>query len=482
MSGIVGSTASSCTNQILSALGAIRHRGPAGSRVVEKPWGTLAQLWTSDQATRFQTATEPAVVMDGQIHNWRDLSPGATSPLEAVARTYEAEGPEFLLRVDGQFALAIMDSEGVFLARDPLGVVPLYFATGDVTCFASEVKAFLKLGNEPTELPPGHYYHSKHGLASYAELDCDEQLDASPEDLAVGLRHRLVRAVGKPLSEGVASAWLSGGLDSSAIAALAQQQTSELHTFAIGLEGAPDLEFAGVVAGFIGSRHHEHRPTRKDLVEILPQVIYHLESFDALLVRSSMVNFLAGKMASDYAPVVFSGEGSDELFAGYDYLQGVTASHLAEELLDLTLRLHNTALQRVDRCSRAHGLRAYLPFLDREVVSLALRIPTRYKLSPATGMESKWILRAAMEGLLPSDVLHRPKAKFWEGAGVEQLLADAAEEIVSDADLKREQKLPDGSLLQSKEELLYYRLFRETFGDFESLEVVGRTKRVPTAV
>ena len=195
---------------------------------------------------------------------------------------------------------------------------------------------------------------------------------------------------------------------------MAQQQTSELHTFAIGLEGAPDLEFAGVVAGFIGSRHHEHRPTRKDLVEILPQVIYHLESFDALLVRSSMVNFLAGKMASDYAPVVFSGEGSDELFAGYDYLQGVTASHLAEELLDLTLRLHNTALQRVDRCSRAHGLRAYLPFLDREVVSLALRIPTRYKLSPATGMESKWILRAAMEGLLPSDVLHRPKAKFWE--------------------------------------------------------------------
>jgi asparagine synthase (glutamine-hydrolysing) len=213
-------------------------------------------------------------------------------------------------------------------------------------------------------------------------------------------------------------------------------------------------------------------------VKALLRVIYYLESFDAWLVRSSLLNFLVGRNAADFVPAVFSGEGGDELFAGYEYLKTLDASLLADELIDITSRLHNTALQRVDRCSTAHGLVAYVPFLDQSVVSYALRIPVRYKLFGST---EKWILRQAMIGSLPDVVLNRPKAKFWQGAGVGELLALYAEERISDADFAQERCLTNGWLLNSKEELLYYRIFKEHFGNLSDLEWMGRTKGTPVA-
>jgi asparagine synthase (glutamine-hydrolysing) len=212
------------------------------------------------------------------------------------------------------------------------------------------------------------------------------------------------------------------------------------------------------------------------MLAVLPTVIYHLESFDALLVRSSIINYLAARAAVDHVPAMLSGEGGDELFAGYAHLKQLGPVMLADELLDITQRLHNTALQRVDRCSAAHGLVAHVPFLALDVVDYAQRIPVELKLR--NGVE-KWILRQAVTGLLPPAVLQRTKAKFWEGAGVGDLLAQHAETQVSDSDFRRQRRLENGLSVHTKEDLMYYRIFREHFGDFADLGWMGRTQGAP---
>jgi asparagine synthase (glutamine-hydrolysing) len=295
--------------------------------------------------------------------------------------------------------------------------------------------------------------------------------------MAKELYHRLATAVEQRLEKGEVGSWLSGGLDSSAMAALARPHLEQLHTFAVGLPGAPDLEFARMVAGSIQAEHHEIVVSQEELLEVLPETIYHLESFDALLVRSSLTNYLAGRYAAEYVPAVLSGEGGDELFAGYDYLRSLDTEDLHDELVDITGQLHNTALQRVDRCSAAHGIVAHVPFLDPEVVDYALRIPAKHKLH--AGVE-KWILRKALDGILPRQVQNRRKAKFWAGAGVGGLMAEYADESITDSDFARERQLPNGWTLNTKEELLYYRLFCEHFGELEALEWMGRTKGAPT--
>ncbi|NLE75225.1 MAG: hypothetical protein GX605_00555 [Chloroflexi bacterium] len=154
---------------------------------------------------------------------------------------------------------------------------------------------------------------------------------------------------------------------------------------------------------------------------------------------------------------------------------------LADELTYLTKQLHNTALQRVDRSSSAHGLVALVPFLDLDVVEYARRIPAELKLRRADQTTEKWILRRALADALPDAILWRRKAKFWEGAGVQRLLARHAEATISDGEFAQERTLPNGWRLNTKEELMYYRFFREQFGDITDISWVGRTKGSPVA-
>lgn len=445
MSGIAGIAAPNEKARVDRMLDKLAHRGRSSRAVIEADAGTIGAVWG---------AVQPYSA-SGDGHAVGDALGGA------------------------RWARARIVGKRLVLERDLVGVAPLYYsrtAEGQL-CFASEVKALLELSRDIHELSPGCRYDGED-LERFFELAERPPLAGTPVVLAAELRERLATAVAGGLQTGCGEigTWLSGGLDSSAITALVRPHVKELHTFASGLSGAPDLHHARVAAEYLKTTHHDVIVSPKELFAALSRVIYHLESFDALLVRSSITNFLAAQRAADYVSAVFSGEGGDELFAGYEYLGSIPSDQLAGELLDITGRLHNTALQRVDRCAAAHGLVAHVPFLDPAVVDCALRIPTEYKLR--AGVE-KWILRQAMEGLLPDPILHRKKAKFWEGAGVGEQLAEHADASITDADFRRERTLPNGCAINTKEELMYYRVFQQHFGPIEDLSWMGRTKGAP---
>jgi asparagine synthase (glutamine-hydrolysing) len=442
MTAIAGVAATGKQALVESMLDRMGYRGTAGRRVTEEDGVTLGICWTAYQGF----GTPKSLATNG---------------------VYDLAGDERL-------AEARIVGDKLVLTRDALGVAPLYFGWDEegALCFASEVKALLLATNAVQELPPGCTFDGV-SVQSYARLDAGWPLLELAEAIAAELRRRLEKAVQKRIGDAEVGSWLSGGLDSSGLAALARPHVRTLHTFAAGLPGAPDLTHAKMAADFIRATHHEVVVDFDEILAVLPKVIYHLESFDALLVRSSITNYLVAKTASDYVPAVLSGEGGDELFAGYDYLKRIATDLLGEELLDITGRLHNTALQRVDRSASAHGTVAHVPFLDPDVVAYALCIPVEYKIRFHV---EKWILRKALQGALPSAILDRPKAKFWEGTGVGELLARHAEERITNSDFRAEQTLPNRWQLNSKEELLYYRLFREFFGEMDVLAWMGRTK------
>jgi len=445
MAGIAGVLQTGETNQVEQMLESISHRGEYGKEIWELENATIGIIWAQHEDQRVKELTRKRIFRDG---------PGHGHAVEIARKTNHWE-----------------------ISRDELGVAPLYTAFNQkgMVIFASEVKALLPFSDNITEMPPGHILTAA-GFKQNYKLGQSTHLFAENADaIAMELRSILNSAVKKCIKSDTIGSWLSGGLDSSSVAALARPYVDTLHTFAGGLKDAPDLKFAKQVADHIGSNHHEVIITLESMVKILPDVIYQLESFDALLVRSSIINLSVAFATSEYVSEVFSGEGGDELFAGYEYLKSIPVSKLDDELIDITGRLHNTALQRVDRSASAFGTTAHVIFTDPEVFEYALRIPIELKLKD--GVE-KWILRKAMTGLLPESVLTRTKSKFWEGAGVGTLLAGYASEKVSDSDFKAEKHLKNGWILNSKEELLYYRIFKDHFGEPGNLSWMGRSKGI----
>lgn len=376
------------------------------------------------------------------------------------------------------FALIAKTRKGFFAARDRLGIKPLYYGSSvnGENYFSSEVKAISSHVRRVKEFPPGHFMDHRLKLRPFTERKKEKLSFDHPEDIARELRKRIRTAVLESVSGGLTGSWLSGGLDSSIIASILVKELGNLKTFAGGIEGSSDIENAAMLANFLGTDHHEVIITKDDLVQALPATIETLESFDALLVRSSVLNYLVSKEAGQYIDVSFSGEGGDELFAGYDYLKKIPEEELEEELEDITGRMHNTSLQRVDRCARAGGLTVHVPFLHEDVVRLALSIPGRFKLRRVGNRTiEKWILRLAMDGKLPPPLLWRPKEKFWEGSGVGMILKDYAESQVSEKDFRNGRVLPNGIVLASREEFFYWRIFRERLGEIGNLDWVGRT-------
>ncbi len=504
MCGFVGSIAFSqkpASQSVFDGLQTIIHRGPDGHQLMANKSLALghARLAILDVADGHQPMTHQNkwIVFNGEIYNYKEIQQSfeeifqTDSDTEVILKLFARFGPESVARLDGMFAFAIAENDQVFLARDPLGIKPLYIILeDDAMYFASEIKALLPLGKHIQEFPAGHYWTAQTGMQRYfSDLVTLEQpgtstVEFSQEDQALPVIQKTLRnAVHKRLiadPDVPVGVSLSGGLDSSLVAALAAEVKKPLETFAVGMAGSPDVTFSRQAAVYLNTKHHVREYTFDEMLSILPEVIYYLESYDAALVRSAIPNYFLAQLASQHVKVILTGEGADELFAGYAYLHNVTDSHLHKELLTITQSLHNTNLQRADRMTMAFGLEARVPFLDVDMVNLAFRLPPAWKRPFASeqGVVEKNLLRKAFAGLLPANILHRPKQKFSAGAGSGDRLAIHARSTISKREFEQACAEHPEAALRSREELFYFRIFREQFGEQIPAGMVGRTRSV----
>ena len=383
------------------------------------------------------------------------------------------------------FAFLVAGPDGFCAARDPLGIKPLYLARANgSTYFASELKALLPFTLQVEEFPPGHWYDSATGaLHRYYSVPEPTPCSAPLEQWIERLRATFRESVRKRLMSDVPlGVFLSGGIDSSLVAALVADMAGEVHSFSVATADAPDRLRAQAAAKHLGTRHHERLYTPEEVERALPEIIYHLESYDSALVRSAAPNYFLAELASEWVKVVLSGEGADELFAGYHYLKAISdPAALARELWRITDGLHNVNLQRLDRMTMAHGLEGRVPFLDTAMIALAAEMPTELKITPDERVE-KWILRVAFEDLLPQEIIWRRKEEFGDGSGASEVIDGLAERHVTDRDFERlRQNRPDLEL-QSKADCYCFHLFREHFGDAPAVvRTVGRWVGMPPA-
>jgi asparagine synthase (glutamine-hydrolysing) len=409
-----------------------------------------------------------ALVANGEIYNAPALRAGladasfmSDSDSEVILHLLR-EGVGAVELLHGMFAFALAEGDELVLARDPLGVKPLYIGTlDDGIVFASELKAFPAESRDVRALPPGSLHSSISGVRQYWSVP-DPQIGPDTgmtlANAATRVRESLESAVISHLMADVpVGAFLSGGLDSSAICALMRPHVDELHTFTVGLAGSPDLRAARHVAEHLDTIHHEFELTLEDVAAAVPEVVVALESFDQDLVRSAVPTWFVSRLAAQHVKVVLTGEGADELFAGYDYHKSITDPEMLQAEARRSLgELHHVNLQRVDRMTMAHSLEARVPFLDTDVIATALAIPPALRLPTVGGIE-KTVLRMAVDDLLPPEVVWRDKAQFDEGSGTADLLPTLVE-LSADLDLTSYRAQHPDLLLRSAEESRYHRL------------------------
>ena len=460
MCGIVGVWGTPATAEdgslVDRMMASLIHRGPDSAGKLVSEHGTLGHRRLSIMdpvggAQPIRSNTGRAIVANGEIYNFPEIRrslPGryrfhTGSDTEAALHLYDAEGVALPKNLDGMFALVIADGEHLYAARDPIGIKPLYVAEVDGRLlFASELKAFPSSVSQAQEFPAGTWFHSETGFRPYYELPAyepDSRSQAEPDALASALRATIEDAVHKRLMSDVpVGAFLSGGLDSGIITAIARQHVSELHTFSVGFEGSDDLEAARSLSRVLDTIHHEYVLNEDEIRAKLPEILYYLESFDLDLVRSAIPCYFAARLASDHVKVILTGEGADELFAGYAYYKDYSnrAKTLQDELRRSVGSMHDINLQRVDRMTMAHSVEGRVPFLDLSMIDLAFRVPAELKLYPAPGPKAteKWILRKACEDLLPAEILWRRKAQFDEGSGIAERMGAILRGCIADAE------------------------------------------------
>jgi asparagine synthase (glutamine-hydrolysing) len=492
MCGIAGAFGKQASEDVEKMLAKLVHRGPDGQGIENLPVGTLGhtRLAILDIEGGHQPMQHEGtwITFNGEIYNYRmlateylaDMPLQTHSDTEVILKLYCKMGKEFVKLLDGMFAFAILDGDELFIARDPLGIKPLYYGEqSGVYYFASEIKALATVTNDIHEFPAGHWYHSKHGMHSFYSVDPAPVLIKDEAHAVQLIRSVLQDAVQKRLLADVpVGISLSGGLDSSIVALLANTGTDHLHSFAVGMEGSDDVLAARKMADVLGTRHHERIYSEQEMLDVLPKVIYHLESFDAALIRSAIPNWFLSELASQYVKVILTGEGADEIYAGYDYLRiYADPQRLQKEMIDITTALHNTNLQRADRIPMAFGLEARVPFLDVKSVALGLGMPAEWKVH--SKKPAKFLLRQAFRLDLPQEIVDRPKQKFSKGAGSSNIVAEIAEREISNAEFHSDLAwlhYYGNYRLPNKETLYYYRILHKLFEDKWILPSMGHSR------
>ncbi len=492
MCGIAAALGLHAPDRIREMMARMHHRGPdgEGEARVGDAWLGHVRLAIVDPAGGAQPLSNEdgtvGVAFNGEIYNHRHLRAQllhehrfrTACDTEVLVHLFEERREHLVSDLDGMFAFAMATPDGLLLARDPMGIKPLYHGRrGDTILVASELKAFPPM-DELHALPAGHACFAGETPHRFALPCAPVPMPGLTWSQAVaGVRERLEAAVTKRLMGDVPiGVFLSGGLDSSIVAALMRRHVPHLHSFAAGMEGAPDLQAARRMADFLGTRHHEVIYTADEAVAALPEVVASLESFDAPLVRSAVPGWFVSRLAAQHVKVVLTGEGADELFAGYAYLGALGGGEaLRQELVGILDRLQDTNLQRTDRMTMAHGLEGRVPFLDLDLVRYACSLPVSM-LEPREDRPEKWLLREAFRDLLPDDIAMRAKLKFSEGTGSADILAAHAARRVPVARFLEEREVADGIVLRSPEEMFYWDLWLDALGPDIPVSLVGRTR------
>ncbi len=395
--------------------------------------------------------------------------------------------PPFLEQLSGIFAFALYDAERdeFIVARDPIGVIPLYigYDTDGKIYVASELKALEGQCNEYEPFLPGHYYWSREGkmkryyTRDWFEYDSVKDNAASAEAIHNALEDSVHRQLMSDVPYGVL---LSGGLDSSVISAIAQKFSAKrieedgktqawwprLHSFAVGLKGAPDLAKARIVAEHIGTVHHEINYTIQEGLDAIRDVIYYIETYDVTTVRASTPMYLLARVIKSMGiKMVLSGEGADEIFGGYLYFhKAPNAKSFHEETVRKLSKLHLYDCLRANKSLSAWGVEGRVPFLDKEFLDTAMRTNPKAKMCPGNVIEKK-IVREAFADMLPEEVAWRQKEQFSDGVGYSWIdtLKKITSDMVSDEDMANAAERFPINPPRNKEEYYYRSIFAEHF-------------------
>jgi len=415
-----------------------------------------------------------AVVLDGRIYNPEKSN---MTDAETVLYFYDKFGTQFAKKIDGDFACAISDRGKLILARDAVGVKPLYYGHSDGRlCFASEAKSLVGIIDDVKEFPPGYVYSQELGFQKFTCQAVETPDFENFEQAKKVLAQLLEEATEKRMKDNaVGGIFLSGGLDSSLITFMAHKIKPDIEAFTVSMEEGQDLPLARDVTHYVGIKHHVLMFSEKEISEILPQAIYHQEMFEESCVHGAIANFLAGRFVSPHTKCVLTGEGADEFFAGYDgqFRQGKNQEEVASIVDRLINIAPNTALQRLDRLNAANSIEARTPFLDTKVIDFSAKIPLNCKIHGSEQV-GKWVLRQAFEGRLPKHIIYQTKRFFAQGSGVASIMRAQAEKHISESELAEHNKVEGNPWLSSTEELYYYRMFKETFPQPAFDRLVGR--------
>ena len=479
----------------------VRHRGPDWSGIFccEKAILAHERLSIVDPQSGKQPLKSKdgnlILAVNGEIYNHKEIRKRyedsweflTHSDCEVILPLYNDKGPSFLEEMNGIFAFALYDQKKdcYFIARDHIGIIPLYTGRDKFGNFyvASELKALEGICNTIEEFLPGHYLYSRDGVMKkwyqrdWMSYEVVENNVTSIPDLKKALEASVHRQLMSDVPYGVL---LSGGLDSSVVSAVAKKFAPkriesddmieawwpQLHSFAVGLEGSPDLAAARKVADHIGTVHHEINFTIEEGLDAIRDVIYHIETYDVTTVRASTPMYLMARVIKSMGvKMVLSGEGADEIFGGYLYFHKAPdprAFH--EETVRKLSKLHLYDCLRANKSLAAWGVEGRVPFLDKEFMDVAMRLNPVDKMITKERIE-KWVVRKAFEDYLPASVAWRQKEQFSDGVGynwIDNLKALSAKEVTDEQLANAKYRFPVNPPM-SKEEYFYRSIFSEHF-------------------
>jgi asparagine synthase (glutamine-hydrolysing) len=495
--------------QVLEMSKKIRHRGPDWSGIYSDEKAIMAheRLAIVDPASGkqplFSEDKKLILAANGEIYNHRELRKQfegdglslsepkynfqTKSDCEVILALYQAKGAHFLDEMNGIFGFAIYDvkKDEYFVARDHMGIIPLYIGWDQHGTFyvASELKALEGVCTKIELFPPGHYMSSKDGefvkwySREWTAYDAIKDNETSIQELKDALEAAVHRQLMSDVPYGVL---LSGGLDSSVISAIAKKYCQkriesddkkdawwpQLHSFAVGLDGSPDLEAAQVVADHIGTVHHEIKFTIQEGLDAIRDVIYNLETYDITTIRASTPMYLMARVIKSMGiKMVLSGEGADELFGGYLYFhKAPNAREFHEETVRKLEKLHMYDCLRANKSLAAWGIEGRVPFLDKEFMDVAMRINPKDKMINGERME-KWVVRKAFEDMLPESVTWRQKEQFSDGVGYSWIdtLKELVDTKITDEQMTNAHFRFPIQTPQNKEEFYYRSIFGNHF-------------------